>query len=204
VSLGYFQSAEQELDLAACKNFGVDVVRRLTGGGAVFHDKELTYSIVIPEKANLVSRNILESYGQICGFVVEGLRKLGLPAEFKPINDIIINGKKISGNAQTRRGGMVLQHGTVLLDVDVKKMFSLLKVPDEKIRDKMISAVEERVTSVNRELGTTNSFETVKQSLISAFELGTTKEGKLSEIEMKTARELSKEKYSSREWNFMR
>jgi lipoate-protein ligase A len=98
---------------------------------------------------------------------------------------------------------MVLQHGTVLLDVDARKMFSLLKVPDEKIRDKMISAAEERVTSANRELGTTIPFETAKSRLISAFELGTTKSGKLSEKELADARRLSM-KYSSKDWNFMR
>jgi len=212
VTIGYFQGIEQEVNLEAAENNGVDIVRRLTGGGAVFHDKELTYSIIIPENENIVSRNILESYGQICCFVVEGLRKLGLRAEFKPINDIIVNNKKISGNAQTRRGGMILQHGTVLLDVDVRKMFSLLKVPDEKLKDKMIAAAEERVTSVNKELsttsrgelGTTTTFKTVKSSLISSFELGTTKEGALTETEKKKANDLSKDKYASKGWNFMR
>jgi len=204
VSIGYFQGIEQEVDLAKCAQMGVDVVRRLTGGGAVFHEAELTYSLILPEKSKVVSHDILESYGQICGFVVEGLRKLGLPAEFKPINDIIVNGRKISGNAQTRRGGMILQHGTVLLDVDVKKMFSLLKVPDEKLRDKMITAAEERVTSVRKELGTTKGFKEVRLALVSAFELGTTTEGKLSQPELEKASELLESKYSTREWNFMR
>lgn len=205
VSIGYFQGIEQEVDLAACKRLGVDVVRRLTGGGAVFHDKELTYSIIIPEKDNIVSRNILESYGQICGFVVEGLRKLGLPAEFKPINDIVVNGKKVSGNAQTRRGGMILQHGTVLLEADVKKMFSILKVPDEKIRDKMIAAVEERVTSVEREAKKKIGFKETKAAMIKAFKEGfDLAEGELSKEELGKAAELSKSKYSKREWNFMR
>jgi len=204
ITLGYFQGIEQEVDLAKCAQMGIDVVRRLTGGGAVFHETELTYSLILPEKSKLVSHNILESYGQICSFVIEGLRKLGLQAEFKPINDIIVNGRKISGNAQTRRGGMILQHGTILLDVDVKKMFSLLKVPDEKIRDKMITAAEERVTSVSKELGTTKGFKEVRLALISAFELGTTKAGQLSQPEMQKAKELLKQKYSTREWNFMR
>jgi lipoate-protein ligase A len=99
---------------------------------------------------------------------------------------------------------MILQHGTIILDVDVKKMFSLLKVPDEKIRDKMITAAEERVTSVSKELGTTKGFEEVRLALVSAFMLGTTKEGKLSQPELDKAKELLKQKYSTREWNFMR
>ncbi len=204
VSIGYFQGMTQEVDLKAAKDIDVDVVRRLTGGGAVFHESELTYSLIAPESSGVVSRNILESYGQICGFVIRGLKKLGIRAEFKPINDIVVNGKKISGNAQTRRGGMVLQHGTVLLGVDVKRMFSILKVPDEKIRDKMISAADERVTSLRKELGRKVEFKEVKDALIGAFELGTTKEGELTRAEKTKANELFKEKYSTKEWNFMR
>ncbi len=211
VTIGYFQGIEQEVDLEACARHGVDVVRRLTGGGAVYHDKELTYSLIIPEDvkgSGAVSRNILESYAQICGFVVDGLRKLGLPAEFKPINDIIVNGRKISGNAQTRRGGVVLQHGTIILDVDVDKMFSVLRVPDEKIREKMISSAKERVTSVGKELGREVGFKEAEKALIEAFEESGLcgrglKMGNLSGTELSDARELEK-KYAGREWNFMR
>ena len=209
VSLGYFQGIKQEVDLERCKELGVDVIRRLTGGGAVYHDKELTYSFFVGEGSGEVSRNILDSYGQICGFVIGGLKKLGLEAEFKPVNDIIVNGKKISGNAQTRRGGMILQHGTILLDVDPKEMFSILKVPNEKIRDKMISAAEERVTSVSKELGTTIGFEEVKNAIIEAFQsqdscMWVLKQGGLSKGELETAKELYRDKYSTKEWNFMR
>ena len=207
VSIGYFQGIEQEVDLERCAQLGVDVVRRLTGGGAVYHDRELTYSFILPEDGP-VARNILESYGQICRPITEGLKRLGLETEFKPINDIIVNGRKISGNAQTRRGGMILQHGTIILDVDVKRMFSLLKVPDEKIRDKMISVVGERVTSVSKELSGAISFDEVKKALIEAFKqesyIRELTPGKLSEAELSKAEELSKSKYGTREWNFMR
>ncbi len=208
VSIGYFQGIEQEVDLEKCAQMGVDVVRRLTGGGAVYHDKELTYSLIVPEDGGLVARDILESYGQICAPIVGGLKSLGLQAEFKPINDIVVNGRKISGNAQTRRGGMVLQHGTILLDVDVKEMFSLLKVPSEKLRDKMISAAEERVTSVRRELDEDIPSQRVKEALIEAFRqhshMRVLKQGELSNGEIEKAEELARSKYSTREWNFMR
>src|SRR3989338_3279674 len=133
VSIGCFQSMEDEIDLNVCKKLNVDTVRRRTGGGAVYHDNfgEITYSVIAPE--SMFPKNIIESYKIICGWIIDSLALIGLQASFIPINDIIVNNKKISGNAQTRRNRIFLQHGTILYDVDVKKMFSLLRVPDEKI-----------------------------------------------------------------------
>ncbi len=92
--------------------------------------------------------DIIKSYELICGGIVDALRVLGMPkAVFRPVNDIDVNGKKISGNAQTRRWGVVVQHGTVLVDTDIRTMFTVLKVSKEKISDKLIKSVEERVTT---------------------------------------------------------
>jgi lipoate---protein ligase len=205
VSIGYFQGIEQEIDLNACKKYGIDVVRRLTGAGAVFHDKELTYSFVGPQ--NLVPLNILESYKKICGALINGFSKLGISSEFVPINDIISNGKKISGNAQTRREEGVLQHGTVLMEVDVDKMFSLLLVPDEKLKGKMIQQVKERVTSIELQLQKKVSVEEVSDALKKGFEERFSVklvEGKLTETELELANKLEKEKFTNREWNYKR
>ena len=92
-----------KIDIEACRGRGVDIVRRITGGGAVFHDAELTYSIVIPEGHPLAPPSILDSYGLLCAGIIEGLKELGIKSEFSPINDIVSAGKKISGNAQTRK-----------------------------------------------------------------------------------------------------
>ena len=119
VTLGYFQGLSDEVDREACVRGGVDIVRRVTGGGAVFHDAELTYSIVLPETHPLARPGILDSYRVLCAGIVEGLSLLGLKGEFVPLNDVLVGGKKISGNAQTRKRGCMLQHGTILLDVDV-------------------------------------------------------------------------------------
>ena len=91
VSIGYFQSLEKEVNLDACRKFGVDVIRRITGGGAVYHDYngEITYSFVVPESERCVPSDILESYQVICGAIVNGLRYLGVDSEFKPVNDIV-------------------------------------------------------------------------------------------------------------------
>jgi len=202
VSLGCFQSIEREVDLEVAKRYDVDVVRRITGGGAVFHDYEgeLTYSVVC--KQGDVPDDIIESYKLICGGLVRGFERLGLQAEFKPVNDVQVNGKKISGSAQTRQYGSVLQHGTVLISPDVRKMFELLKVSPEKISDKFIASVYERVTTVERELGQKPTFEEVRDAMRVGFEevLGVeVTESALTNEELNLAGELEP-KYASEQW----
>ena len=207
ISIGYFQGMTEEVDLQACRNNKVDCVRRVTGGGAVFHDKELTYSIVIAESHPAIPGNILESYGLICGALVEGLQSLGIKSIFAPINDIVVGNQKISGNAQTRRYGVVLQHGTILLDVDVEKMFSLLKVPNEKIKDKLISDVRQRVTSCSKVLGRPVSFDDVARELRKGFEKTfhvTLVDGSLTKQELDWTQEFRREFFSQKNWNFRR
>lgn len=205
ISIGYFQSLTDEVDLDLCKKLGVDYVRRITGGGAVFHEKELTYSIVIPESHNNIPKNILDSYARICGAVIKGLKNLGIDSVYVPINDIATEGKKISGNAQTRKLNTVLQHGTVLMDVDVEKMFHLLKVPDEKIRDKMISDVKKRVTSINHISNKQLSFKKVCEAMKSGFEKEfdvSLVRGHLTSDEIYLAKKYEKETFLSRKWNY--
>ena len=207
VSIGYFQSLVEEVDLSRCEGDGIDFIRRITGGGAVFHDRELTYSLITPESDPLIPKDILASYKAICSGIIAGLKDVGVSAEFVPLNDIIAGGKKISGNAQTRRSHCVLQHGTILMDVDVKRMFSLLRVPAEKMRDKLIKAVEERVTSVSAVIGRTVSFGELEKAMIAGFEkeLGIKLTmGKLTESEQRMAKRLAEEKYMSRDWRFKR
>ncbi|MGC8817155.1 MAG: lipoate--protein ligase family protein [Candidatus Hadarchaeum sp.] len=202
VSLGCFQSLEREVDLEAARRHGVDVVRRITGGGAVFHDQqgELTYSVVCRE--NDMPRDIVDSYKLICNGLVQGLGNLGIKAEFRPINDVQVNGKKISGSAQTRRWGSVLQHGTILISPDVRLMFEILKVSPEKISDKFISSVFERVTTIERELGKRPSVKEVREAMIAGFERALNidlVEMDISKAELDLAAEI-RPKYASQEW----
>jgi lipoate---protein ligase len=195
VSIGYFQSMEEEVDVLKCSNMGVDVVRRITGGGAVLHEFELTYTFITKN----YPANILESYQLICEPVVLCLNRLGYKAKYVPLNDIVVDNKKVSGNAQTRKNNTLLQHGTILLDVDVEKMFSMLKVPSEKIKDKMIKDAKDRVAGIDR------SFEEVASNLKESFaeifgaQIIT---DTLSSKEEEDTEKLVIEKYSSRQWNW--
>ena len=207
ISIGYFQGLNEEVDLDICNKLGIDYVRRITGGGAVFHENELTYSIVIAESHPEIPKNILDSYARICGAVMKGLANIGIDSRYMPINDIIANGKKISGNAQTRKLRTVLQHGTVLTDVDVDKMFSVLKVPNEKIKDKMISDVKQRVTSVKHILGKELDFDSMvsamKKGFEEEFDIVLVQDSLNSEEEILT-KKFENDYFGSKEWNHKR
>jgi lipoate-protein ligase A len=203
VSIGRFQSMEEEVNVERCRETGVDYVRRITGGGAVYHDNggEITYSLVAPE-AEFPS-GIGESYKDICRSIISGLALLGIKTEFMPVNDIVANGKKISGNAQTRRKGVLLQHGTILYSLDIKRMFSLLNVSKEKISDKMIKNVEERVTSVSA-FGNF-SLNDLYGALLEGFTEGREYDfGMWSREEIEAAEKLRIGVYGTRKWNFSR
>jgi len=207
ISIGYFQSIKEEVDISKCEELGVDVVRRITGGGAVYHEEEVTYSFVCSEKSGIVPKNIFESYKKICNSIILGFKNLNLEAQFVPLNDIVVNGKKISGNAQTRRNHNVLQHGTILTEVDVDKMFSMLLVPNEKIKGKLIKDVKQRVTSVKDQAGRIVEFQEVVDSMAKGFEenfgVKLSKE-ELTQEELELAEKIRKERFSKTEWNYKR
>ena len=202
VSIGYFQSLEEEVNVEKAKEMGVDLVRRITGGGAVYHKWELTYSIVLPPPKG----KILDSYKLIEKGLIEAFKIFGVEAKYSGINDIEVNGKKISGNAQTRKYGGLLQHGTILMDVNVVEMFSLLKVPNEKLKDKMIKSVKERVTSLSA-LGVDVEFQELQNIVAEGFKKALDAElyeEKLGREIIKKAKELEVHKYATKEWLYRR
>lgn len=208
VTLGYFQSVEDEVNLDALEHYGIDLNRRISGGGAVLNSEtgEITYSIIMDENDSRISSDPTESYRYLCHGIVEGLAILGIEASFKPINDIVVGQRKISGNAQIRRYGAVLHHGTILVDYDAKQMFSVLKISDEKISDKLIKQAEERVTTIRKTLGRNVSFEEVRAAMEKGFAKALDVElepGKLSGYEQDLVAQF-REKYASYEWRFRR
>ena len=209
VSVGKNQNPDAEVYLDFCKQLGVDVVRRVSGGGAVYHDfeGEVTYSIVGKE-SDLGAVDITTVYFKIYEAVTDALRILGVPADFsggdaKNCPNLTVGGKKISGSSQTITRGVVLQHGTVLRCVDLPKMFRLLKLKD--LSCTLAAAIGERkITSIQNELGHAPSPETVANSLAQGFRAILKiqlEPSQLTPSEVEFAQKLYREKYSTKEWN---
>ncbi|MFQ5910766.1 MAG: biotin/lipoate A/B protein ligase family protein, partial [Thermoplasmata archaeon] len=204
VSIGYFQRLHDEVDIERCRELGIDVVRRLTGGGAVFHDVEVTYSVVAHEASDSIPQNLQGSYELICAGIVEGLRNAGIEAGLSPANDIVVGSEKISGNAQTRRRGILLQHGTILLDIDHETMFRILKTSEEKTRKGTVCMSRGRMTSLKELNPDDCDFESISSQLVDGFEKALGVElprEKPTMKERERAETLSLTKYSSQEWN---
>jgi lipoate-protein ligase A len=154
VCIGYFQDAEQEVDLAYCREYGIPVFRREVGGGAVYLDGEqLFYQMVIHKDNPLVPKGREAFYRRFLQAPIEAYRALGIPAEYKPVNDIIANGRKISGNGVAEIGDYVVLVGNLIVDFDYETMVRVLRVPDEKFRDKVHKTLRENLSTIRRELG---------------------------------------------------
>jgi len=206
VTIGYFQSVSKSVDLSFTKENNIAVVRRPTGGGAVYHDTsgEITYAIVV--SAESVPEDLVESFKFLAGGVVEAARILGAPAEFRPLNDIVIGGRKFSGQAQLRRLGAVLQHGTFMHGTNLDVLAKSLIVPNIKLKEKSISSIRERVTTISEYLGRKVSKREAIEALIKGFEKALNAElveGELSELELILAKSLEW-KYGSKNWTCMR
>lgn len=232
-----------EIDRAECERSGFGVVRRLTGGRAVLHQHELTYSVMARDNDPRVSGGVVESYRKISAALVSGLAALGLPASLAAPDksllramsarrdrqiegrgeeteghsavcfdaasayELTANGRKLVGSAQARRGGALLQHGSLLLDIDWEVWVSMFAYASESGKQRAYAKLPDRMTSLRHELGRPVSPEEALSALVSAFE-------KLLQISLQpaglepdeeaAAMKLANEKYGSEEWTARR
>ena len=210
VSIGKNQNPEAEVYLDACKRMGVDIVRRISGGGTVYHDfeGEVTYS-VIAKSETLGTSDITVVYAKVYEAIKDALRLLGITADFstgdaKNCPNMTVGGKKISGSSQTITRGVVLQHGTLLRNVDLPKMFQLLKLKNANC-SQAADIGRRKITSIQNELGHAVSPDTIANALAQGFKAMLKIQleiGELTHSEIELANKLRKEKYAKKEWNY--
>lgn len=207
VLIGYHQCVEQEVRVDFCLKEGIDVNRRITGGGAILFDEtQLGWELISSKRDLGFSLNLEPLFERICNAVVYALRVFGLDAKFRPKNDIEVQGRKISGTGGTEEGGAFLFQGTLLVDFDAERMLKALRIPTEKLKDKEIESLKERVTCLKGELGYVPSITLIKKAIKEGFEkvFGIELvEGELTEKEVEAFHQL-KGRFESQDWINMR
>jgi lipoate-protein ligase A len=168
--VGYHQAVEQEVRVDYCRVHGIEINRRITGGGALFWDEsQLGWEIYAPIDHPRLPRRLEDLYACLCQGTVRGLERLGVRAAFRPENDIEVDGRKISGTGGTEMSGALLFQGTLLVDFDVDTMLRALRIPIEKLKDKEVASVKERVTCLAWELGQSPPLSRIKTALAEGF-----------------------------------
>jgi len=201
VIIGRNQNTIEEINKNYIEEKDINVVRRLSGGGAVYHDfGNLNFTFITKNfKSNV---NNFKTFTQP---VIDALQKLGVNAVFHGRNDIVVDGKKVSGNAQYFFKNKMLHHGTILFDSTLEDIVEVLNVGDEKIKSKGIKSIRSRVTNILPHLEKKVSMDEFKDILLK-FILDTDnieeKEYKLSDTQLKEIEELKNSRYDKWEWNF--
>lgn len=230
LSVGYFQKVEKEIDLEAVKKAGLGFVRRPTGGRGVLHDQELTYSVIVSEDHPKMPRTVTEAYRVISEGILEGFRSLGLDAYFaipkteeekqglkNPRSsvcfdapswyELVVEGRKVAGSAQTRQKGVILQHGSILLDLDEDLLFSLFKYPNERVKERLQRNFKNKAVAINEISPNRVSLQQAWDAFQTGFEKGlgiTLKPYTLTDEQNAYVEKIANEKYSSNSWNFRR
>jgi len=208
ISIGRNQSLSNEVNISYARERNFNIVRRITGGGSVFHDstREITYSIVCPTRflEKLNAKNVMEQFEIIETGIILALKQYGLIPEKGVIHcpAIFLDGKKFSGNAQVRKKGYLLQHGTILLELDPELMYSVLKAPNNISKSRMVKSVYAKCIGIKEKLEVYEERDFLS-SLKAGFEsiLGIKlKDGLYTENELKIAKKLVSLKYSSKGW----
>lgn len=207
-----------EVDLVKCRELGIDVVRRLTGGRAVLHDRELTYSLVVSVKHGF-PESIMGSYRLLSRGLIACYRNLGLDVELKPsprnpssaacfqaatLADLTYQGRKLAGSAQVRRKDALLQHGSLPINSHARLLFSLLKFPSDTYREKALASFNRKMVTLGEVVGRNIDWQELKEALTRGFREALDirfHEGNLKAEEIRQSQELAVGKYSTYEWN---
>lgn len=225
LSVGYFQRLKKEIDIDKVNEKGFGLVRRQTGGRGVLHDKELTYSVIVSEEHPNMPSTVTEAYRVISEGLLEGFKLLGFEAYFaiprskeereklkQPRSavcfdapswyELVVEGRKIAGSAQTRQKGVILQHGSLLQDVNVDELFDMFIFKNDRLKDKMKKAFVDKAVAINDIADRHISIEEMEKAFEEGFKKGLNIEFKpltLSDDQIKEVKELE-EKYRSDEW----
>ncbi|WP_062749384.1 lipoate--protein ligase family protein [Shouchella tritolerans] len=230
LSIGYFQRVAKEIRMEAVREKQLGFVRRPTGGRGVLHEHELTYSVIVSEAHPAMPKTVTEAYRVISTGLLEGFKALGLNAYFavpdsekerealkKPRSavcfdapsyyELVVEGKKIAGSAQTRQKGVILQHGSILLDIDEDKLFDLFQYRSDRLRERMQRAFSQKAVAINALRKEPVTLDEASRAFKQGFEKGLGIQlvpYQLSESEEKEVQSLAKSRYESDEWNFRR
>ncbi len=154
VCIGYHQDLEQEVDLEFCRAHHIPIFRREVGGGAVFLDgNQLFFHLILKRDNPVAPKRIDAFYQKFLKPVIDVHHRIGIPAEYKPVNDLIVQNRKISGTGAGEIGDSIVFVGNLILDFDYETMARVLKIPDEKFRDKVKKTIQDNLTTIRRELG---------------------------------------------------
>jgi lipoate-protein ligase A len=206
VSIGCFLNPEDEVNIDTCKQLGVTIIRRLSPGGALYIDEgSIQYSLTFDRQSLLLPEHIEDSYSLLSRGVMEALNSIGIKAEFRPINDLVVGGKKISGASQSRLYNGILHHGTISVNTKLNILEQVLKPSELKLKSQGFPNLKERITTLSYEVGRDVSIDAFKQELIKGFKRTLNLNFIVEDPrpwEIKTAKELYEEKYRKFEWIF--
>lgn len=202
IIVGKNQNALEEFNRSYADEKSIQVVRRLSGGGTVYHDLgNLNFSFI----TSYDGKNF-HNYRKFVQPIVDALNKMGVPAELSSRNDIFVNGRKVSGNAQFAQKGRMLSHGTLLLNANLNRVVNSLNVSEINIYSKSIKSVRSNVANINEFLSAPLDMDEFKEIILTAIFKGKerTKEYVLKEEDWQVIHQISQEKYQKWEWNFGR
>ncbi|MEC3654176.1 lipoate--protein ligase [Bacillus siamensis] len=204
IIIGKNQNTIEEINTKYVEDNGIIVVRRLSGGGAVYHDLgNLNFSFITKDDGDS-----FHNFKKFTEPVIQALRQLGVEAELSGRNDIVADGRKISGNAQFSTKGRIFSHGTLMLDSAIDHVVSALKVKKDKIESKGIKSIRSRVANISEFLDDKMTADEFKKHLLhhifNTNDLSKVPEYKLTDVDWKAIRKISEERYQNWDWNFGR